>query len=173
MKYTSVVLQDDAKVSLLNREDKMEAGESVNVPSWAGKVEGLNYQISRIESKVSELNSLHVRHLSRPGMDEDGEEEERIVQMTGDLMKQVGQCNNQLAALQRHTGSLRGGQRRVVGNIVTNLVTRMQEITGEFRTSQGNYLRKVEAREERSSQYFTSLIHQDDEVLLELPTYLK
>ena len=43
--------------------------------------------------------------------------------------------------------SLRGGQRRVVGNIVTNLVTRMQEIAGDFRTSQGNYLWKVEARE--------------------------
>ena len=39
--------------------------------------------------------------------------------------------------------SLRGGQQRVVGNIVT----RMQEIAGDFRTSQGNYLWKVEARE--------------------------
>ena len=54
----------------------MESGESVHVPSWAGKVEGLNYQISRIESRVLELNSLNVRHLSRPGMDEGSEEDE-------------------------------------------------------------------------------------------------
>ena len=106
-------------------------------------------------------------------MDEGSEEEERIEQMTGELMKQVGECNRQLAALQRHSGSLRGGQRRVVGNIVTNLVTRMQEIAGDFRTSQGNYLRKVEAREERSSQYFTSLIHQDDEVIYILTVKLE
>ena len=82
----------------------MESGESVHVPSWAGKVEGLNYQISRIESRVLELNSLNVRHLSRPGMDEGSEEEERIEQMTGELMKQVGECNRQLAAVQRHSG---------------------------------------------------------------------
>ena len=92
-----------------------------------------------------ELNSLNVRHLNRPGMDESGEEQIELI--TAELMKQVGECNKQLAAVQRHSGSLRGGQRRVVGNIVTNLVTRMQEIAGDFRTSQGNYLWKVEARE--------------------------
>ena len=92
-----------------------------------------------------ELNSLNVRHLNRPGMDES--EEERIEQMTGELMKQVGEYNRQLAALQQHSGTLRAEQRRVVGNIVTNLVTKMEEIVGDFRTSQGNYLWKVEARE--------------------------
>ena len=50
------------------------------------------------------MNSLNVRHLSRPGMDEGSKEEERIEQMTGELMKQVGECNRQLAAVQRHSG---------------------------------------------------------------------
>ena len=53
----------------------------------------------------------------------------------------------------------------MLSNIVTNLVTRMQEITGNFRVSQGTYLRKVEAREQRNNQYFTSF-SQDDEVFL-------
>ena len=88
-----------------------------------------------------ELNSLNVRHLNRPGMDESGEEQ--IEQMTAELMKQMGEYNRQLAALQQHSGTLRAEQRRVVGNIVT----KMQEIVGDFRTSQGNYLWKVEARE--------------------------
>ena len=37
--------QDDARVSLLRREEKLEEG--VVAPAWAGRVEGLNYQISR------------------------------------------------------------------------------------------------------------------------------
>ena len=37
--------QDDARVSLLRREDRVEEG--VIAPAWAGKVEGLNYQINR------------------------------------------------------------------------------------------------------------------------------
>ena len=37
--------QDDARVSLLRREDRVEEGNIA--PAWAGRVEGLNYQISR------------------------------------------------------------------------------------------------------------------------------
>lgn len=163
--------QDDAKVSLLKKEDRVELGECNNVPGWAGKVEGLNYQISRVESRVSELNSLHVSHLSRPGMEEGGELEERIAQMTADMTKQFSECNKQLAALQRHSATLAGSQKRVLTNIVTNLVTRLQEITGDFRLSQGNYLRKVEAREQRNNQYFTSFTQDDeDDGLLILDT---
>jgi len=39
--------QDDARVSLLRREEKLEEG--VVAPAWAGRVEGLNYQISSAE----------------------------------------------------------------------------------------------------------------------------
>merc|ERR1719348_407005 len=86
----------------------MEMGESVYIPNWAGKVEGLNYQISRVESRVSELNSLHSRHLDRPGMEEEGEQEEKIAGMTSEMTKQFSECNKQLAALQRHSATLSG-----------------------------------------------------------------
>ena len=43
--------QDDAKVSLLKSEDRLEAGECLTLPRWAGRVEGLNYQISRLEAR--------------------------------------------------------------------------------------------------------------------------
>ena len=46
-------------------------------------------------------------------------------------------------------------------NIVTNLVGRLKEITERFRSSQGNYLRRIEAREKRNSQYFST--YQDPE----------
>jgi len=154
--------QDDAKVSLLRKEDRLEAGECVNVPSWAGRVEGLNYQISRLESRVSELNSLHVKLLTRPGFEDTDGEEERIASVTAEMTKQLGECNKQLAALQRMVTSLRGHQRTVLTNIVTNLVTRLHGVTGEMRTSQGKYLRSVEEREQRSSQYFTSLSLDND-----------
>ena len=163
--------QDDAKISLLRKDDRLESvelGDGVSVPSWTGAVEGLNYQISRVETRVSELNSLHMNQLSRPSMEEGGEEEERIMVMTQELTKQFSECNKQLSALQRHSGALRGGHKTVLVNIVNNLVSRMQEITNNFRLSQGNYLRKVEAREERNSQYFStfSAEEEDDGLML-------
>jgi len=147
--------QDDARVSLLRREDRVEEG--VIAPAWAGKVEGLNYQISRVEGKVMELDSLHQRHLSRPTMDEADQEEARISKLTAETTQQFVQCQKQLKSLQNSCKNIKGSQQVVVRNIVINLVGRLQEITEKFRSSQGNYLRKVEAREKRNNQYFTSL----------------
>jgi len=147
--------QDDARVSLLRREEKIEEG--IVAPAWAGRVEGLNYQISRVEGKVMELDTLHQRHLSRPTMDEGDEEETRISKLTSETTHQFGQCQKQLQALQTSCKNIRGSQQVVVRNIVINLVGRLQEITEKFRSSQGNYLRKIEAREKRNNQYFTAM----------------
>ena len=143
-------------MSLLGREERLELGQLSQTPTWAGKVEGLNYQISRASQKMSELNSLHLAHLSRPGMEDDGQEEEKISRMTSELTQQFGECNKQLQVLQRLSTSLRGHHRLVLTNIVANLAARLQESTGHLRSSQGNYLRKVEAREERTGQFFDS-----------------
>ena len=158
--------QDDARVSLLGREERLELGEVSRTPCWAGKVEGLNYQISRAEQKISELNSLHLAHLSRPGMEDDGQEEEKISRLTTELTQQFGECNKQLQVLQRHSTKLRGHHRLVLNNIVTNLAARLQDSTGHLRSSQGNYLRKVEAREQRTGQFFDSPADPEDDGLL-------
>jgi len=149
--------QDDARVSLLRKEDKLEQGEAgIIAPAWAGRVEGLNYQINRVEGKVVELDSLHQRHLTRPTLEEGDEEEQRIAKLTLETTQQFGQCQKQLKVLQSSSNSIKGSQHALVGNIVKNLVGRLQEITERFRSSQGNYLRHIEAREKRSSQYFST-----------------
>lgn len=129
-------------------------------------MEGLNYQISRAEQKMSELSSLHLSHLSRPGMEDDGQEEERINKMTSELTRQFGECNKQLQGLQRLVSSLRGHNRVVLSNIVANLASRLQDSAGNLRSSQGNYLRKVEAREQRTGKFFESPDDQDDGLLI-------
>jgi len=144
---------DDARVSLLRRDENIEEGRIA--PSWAGRVEGLNYQISRTEGKVTELNSLHQKHLSRPTLEDSDQEEKRIASLTAEITQQISQCQKQLKSLQLSCRSIRGSQQILVKNIVINLVNRLQEITEKFRSSQGNYLRKVEAREKRSNQYFS------------------
>ena len=94
-----VFAQDDARVGLLQGEDRLEAGQCVAAPGWAGRVEGLNYQMSRLESRLAELDSLHVRLLTRPGLgeDEDGGDGERSAKMTEEMMRQlaeVGFCED-------------------------------------------------------------------------------
>lgn len=162
--------QDDARVSLLRREDMLEVVEGGSIaPDWAGRVEGLNYQISRVEGKVLELDSLHQRLLSRPTLEEGDQEEQRIARLTSETTLQFGQCQKQLKVLHGSSKNIKGSQQVVVRNITTNLVGRLQEITERFRSKQGNYLRNIEAREKRSNQYFSTfqdLEPQDDGLLV-------
>ena len=154
---------DDARVSLLRGEE----GEGGLVPDWAGRVEGLNYQITRVEGKVGELATLHTKHLSRPGLEEGDQEERTIQRLTLEITGLFGTAQKQLVALQGVSRGLGGRERLVVANIVTSLVVRLQEITERFRASQGGYLRRVEAREQRSSQYFSTFQGEDDGLLVE------
>lgn len=162
---------DDARVSLLRREsgeDVEEAGSGARVvqPVWAGRVEGLNYQITRVESKVKELDILHKRHLSRPTLDDTDEEEKLIDKLTQEATSLFSSCGKQLKQLQVFTRELRGRETTLVSNIVVNLATRLQDTTGAFRTSQGIYLRKLKSREDRSKQYFSAFEGEDDDGLL-------
>jgi len=160
-------ITDDARVSLLREEDKGDPETRDPVaPSWAGRVEGLNYQISRVEKKVEELDSLHKRHLSRPTFDDDAGEENNIQKLTQETTSMFSTCQKQLKQLQQFSSRSKGKEATIVNNIVINLVNRLQEITGKFRVSQGDYLRRVKAREERSQQYFSSFQGEDDDGLL-------
>jgi len=157
------MFQDDARVSLL-REDNVdtEAAQPV-APPWASRVEGLNYQISRVERKVEELDVLHKKHLSRPNFDEDGAEERSIQKITQETTSMFSTCQRQLKQLQMSSHDCDGREGVILRNIVINLVNRLQDITGKFRVSQGEYLRKIKAREERSQQYFSSFQGEDDD----------
>jgi len=152
----------DDRVSLLRAEE----GEG-GAPPWVPRVEGLNYMMTRIEGKVAELASLHLHHLSRPGMEEGGEEEKIIQRLTGDATTLFGAAQKQVVEVQSMAKRVRGRERVVVTNIVTALVVRLQELTERFRSSQGGYLRRMEAREERSSQYFATFQGEDDGLLVE------
>jgi len=158
---------DDARVSLLRRDSPDIENAETAAPAWAGKVEGLNYQISRVEKKVEELDILHKRHLSRPNLDDDDGEDKHIQKLTQETTSMFSTCQRQLKQLQQFSSRSSAAKEVViVSNIVRNLVTRLQEITGLFRVSQGDYLRRLKAREEQQQQYFSSFQGEDDDGLL-------
>lgn len=157
---------DDARVSLLrkdSRDEEVGVGDGASQPAWAGRVEGLNYQITRVENKVKELDQLHKRHLSRPTLDDTDEEEKTIDKLTQETTSLFSTCGKQLKQLQATTRTLNGRETTLVKNIVVNLATRLQDITGTFRSSQGDYLRKLKSREERSQHYFSTFEGDNDD----------
>jgi len=149
---------NDDRVSLLRKEE-----EGQEAPEWASRVERLNYQMTVAEGRVGELDTMHRALLNRPGM-EDGDAEERNIQrLTQETTALFSAVQRQLGELQKYSQRLRGREKLVVGNIVAALVARLQEVAERFRGSQGSYLRKVEAREKQSSQYFSTFQGEEGE----------
>ena len=148
----------DDRVSLLRKEEEGQV-----VPEWTSRVERLNYQMTVAETRVQELDTLHRALLSRPGIEDADVEERNIQRLTQETTALFSAAQRQLVELQRYSQRLRGREKLVLGNIVAALVARLQEVTESFRGSQGSYLRKVEAREKQSNQYFSTFQGEEEE----------
>ena len=82
---------DDDNVRLLQppSDDDVESGVAAArekpPPAWVGRVEALQYSLSRLEAKITELDTAHKNHLARPTLDDNPKEEERIRHLTKDI----------------------------------------------------------------------------------------
>ena len=86
---------DDDNVRLLRpppSDDDVESGVAAAAaarekppPAWVGRVEALQYSLSRLEAKITELDTAHKNHLARPTLDDNPKEEERIRHVTKDI----------------------------------------------------------------------------------------
>jgi len=126
---------EDAAARLLS----CEAGgcDEVVTPAFAGRLEGLNYQLGRLDEKLEQLVELHTAQLARPGLEESSQEERRISVQTTEITQQVSQCGQQLRGLQSQVAGLVGRQQTLLQNIVINLARRLQDITEKFRRRPG------------------------------------
>ena len=148
----------DDRVSLLRKEEEWQ-----QAPEWTCRVERLNYQMTVAETKVGELDTMHRALLSRPGIEDGNAEERNIQRLTRETTELFSAVQRQLVELQKYTQRLRGREKLVVSNIVSALVARLQDVAERFRGSQGGYLRKVEAREKQSSQYFSTFQGEEED----------
>ena len=84
---------DDPRAELLhnsnvdNDEPKSEThnGRLSSPPSYFGQSEALSYQMKRLETKIDQLDILHKKHLDRPTLDDQNEEEAQINSATKDI----------------------------------------------------------------------------------------
>ena len=66
-----------------------------SIPSYVGQSEALQYQMTRLESKVSQLDALHKKHLARPSFDDASSEETEIKVLT----KEISEVNENVVCL--------------------------------------------------------------------------
>ena len=82
-------MEDETNVRLLrdDNDDDIEGhgGVSYGSPSFVSQSEALQYQMARVDVKVDQLNEMHLKHLRRPTLDEESQEESNIKRLTNEI----------------------------------------------------------------------------------------
>jgi len=147
--------------SLVNNEDGVllsRKSHSTNLrmpPDWSDSLEEAQYIISKIQTQMKELSSLQNKHLSKPTFDDSMAEEHQMEELTQEITKMFSSCHKCVKRIQQNSRRSRGHtEANVAKNVVTSLVTTLQNLSNTFRADQNAYLNKIKSREERSQQYF-------------------
>jgi len=147
--------EDDAVMLLRNGDahdlELGQSGQEKAVPSYVGRCEALQYQMSRLEAKIQQLDALHKQHMTRPTFDDESKEEVEIRAITKDITDTFNACHQQVKAIRRNTlATCQGIEATITQNMTTYLVNRLQDCTQSFSQSQNEYLKQMKSREEKS-----------------------
>ncbi|KAK7865557.1 hypothetical protein R5R35_010096 [Gryllus longicercus] len=138
----------------LGMELRRSGGESRMPPAWVDNLEEAQYSMTRLRAKLRELESLHARHLHRPTLDDSCEEEQLIEALTQEITRMFSSTHRLVQQIRHQSNEGSRREKKLSYNVVSSLVSSLQELSNAFRKAQNSYLRKLNSREERSRQYF-------------------
>lgn len=149
---------DDRTALVIDMESGFAKTTSKLPPDWTGDVEEIQYEMTKIKNKLKELSMLHDKHLNRPSMDDNFDQEKQIDQITQDITQILGQNQMKIRKMSiRNTNSGSNSSytdKCLIKNVVSNLATSLQDLTTFFRKNQNLYLKKIHSRKERSNMLF-------------------
>lgn len=154
---------DDDTVALVRAGD-VELGfagtssASTLPPEWMDVVEEVQYEVTKIKQKMKELSTMHDKHLNRPTLDDNIDEEQTIEITTKEITQMFHQSQTAIQKINTQAKSANPEEKRLVKNVVSSLASSLQELSGNFRKSQSTYLKKMKSREEREKHYFDNSV---------------
>ncbi|KAI9561887.1 hypothetical protein GHT06_012849 [Daphnia sinensis] len=155
--YSEQISDTDALVQ--QEQDARGKSHTTHVrmpPDWTDSLEEAQYTLTKIQTRLKELSALQNKHLLKPTFDDSMNEEQQIDVLTQDVTKMFTTCHNCIKRIQYNSTSTSLGQAEssLAKNVVTSLVTTLQNLSNTFRSDQNTYLNKIKSREERSQQFF-------------------
>jgi len=137
-------------------DDEFEANEeSVLPPSWYDLVEQTKYTISKIATKMNELEELHKKFL-RPNFVENDEGHKEQLGM--EITKLIGIAHKNITVIKSHQMTSNSNlERKLIENVVRGLIFILQNQTANFRNEQNAYLKQINSLQEYTNEFFDSL----------------
>jgi len=123
-------------------------------PEWVDGVEEIQYEISRIKQRIRELSSVYDRHLNRPTMDDDDDEDHQIRDSTQQLSQMFSNCQRLVQQINAKSSLGTVQERKLTQNILSSLAAQLQDQTSAFRKKQIDYSNRCARRDAHSGQLF-------------------
>lgn len=154
--YSEQVLDD--RVALVSHQD-VEKGitpikDSRVPPAWVDSVEEVQYEMTKIRHKMKEIAILYDKRMNRPTLDDSTADDREIEIYTQDITRMFMHCQRLVHQIRSKSQGSSVQDSRVNKNVVTCLVTSLQELSSTFRSAQSSYLKRLKSQEERSQEFF-------------------
>lgn len=125
-------------------------------PKWSATIDEIKDGIEQIKLKMEELSAYHHKHLNRPTLDDDVEEEHTIEILTQEITHLFYSCNQSVKVLVKMGKKSSNHEKNMAKNVIAAMGTSLQNVSNDFRQSQSLYLRKLKEREDRAKHFFQS-----------------
>ncbi|KAJ8968186.1 hypothetical protein NQ317_006788 [Molorchus minor] len=115
-------------------------------PVWIDYLEKAQMIIPKLKSKISDLKTLHSRHLHRSTFDESSEDEVAIENCSHEITRMFNDCHRLIQIIKSHSNEGIPKERKLTINVYHSLATALQELSTLFRSTQNSYLRQIQSR---------------------------
>lgn len=123
-------------------------------PEWVDGVEEVQYEITRIKQKIRELSNAYDKHLNRPTMDDNDDDEQQIKASTLQLAQMFQNCQRLVQQIEAKSSGGTIQEKKLTKNILISLAAQLQDQTAVFRKKQTDYSSRCARRDEHASQLF-------------------
>lgn len=139
-------------------DEEVELNEECQLPpSWYDTVENTKYTISKVATKMTELEALH-KKLLRPNFVEKSGDEIQMEQLGQEISKLISIAHKNIMNIKSHQYTTSSNlERKLIDNVVRGLIVILQKQTGEFRSEQNAYLKQINSLQEYTNEFFDSL----------------
>jgi len=138
----------DDKLSLIAIDDDRAIAYNRNPPSWVTVIDEVNYELTRIRSRVSSLRELQQKQLTKLDFSDDkvSHDAEKVTEITEELSSMFGHCRRLIRLLEEAETDQLAVLNKLRQNVIVSLMQLLSALMHDFRSCQSNFLRHLDAR---------------------------
>jgi hypothetical protein len=127
-----------------------------HIPDWFDIVEDTKFIITKLATKLKELEVLYKKLGTRPDFfDQKNDDEARTSILVDEIKKLINTAFKNINGLRSYASTSHSIlEKKLVGNIVQGLIVSLNDITRNFREEQSNYFKQINSIQETANDFF-------------------